>query len=234
MTLPDRRPLLCLVTDRRRLFAAPGRFEESRVCLVEQARRAVEAGIDLIQIRERDLDAVDLAAVVAEIAALARGSATKVLVNDRVDIAVASGADGVHLRADSIPPEAARQLLPAWMLVGRSVHTRDEAVAAAPHVDFLIAGTVFPTPSKPAEARRLGVEGLSEIARAVPVPVIAIGGITVEAMPTLAAAGAAGAAAIGLFMAPRAPRDGRSCRAVDVRDVVSRSRALFDSRKAAS
>jgi len=221
-------------------MAGAARFEDSVACLVEQARRAVEAGVDLLQVRERDLEAADLAAAVEAIVAVARGSATKVLVNDRLDVAVACGADGVHLRGDSIPPQAARRLLPGSMLVGRSVHSRDEAIAAAPHVDFLIAGTVWRTPSKPAGERLLGTRGLSEISRAVSVPVLAIGGVTVESMAPLAAAGAAGAASIGMFIDQRGPFDGReprdlwSCGAADVRDVVNRARVLFDSGKPAS
>ena len=87
-------------------------FAVERRSLLAQARRAVDAGVDLIQVRERDLEAASLAALVADIVAIARGTPTRVVVNDRLDVALACGADGVHLRGDSIPVEAARRLAP--------------------------------------------------------------------------------------------------------------------------
>jgi thiamine-phosphate pyrophosphorylase len=178
---------LCLVTDRR---VRP---------VLEQCREAIQAGVDLIQVRERDLDGGPLAALVAELVRLTRGTATRVVVNDRLDVALACGADGVHLRGDSIPPEAARAIAPAGFLIGRSVHHEQEAKTAAAGADYLVAGTVFPTSSKAGLTEWLGVEGLARICRAVPVPVLAIGGVTVDRLPGIAAAGAAGIAAIGLF-----------------------------------
>ena len=181
--------MMCLVTDRRR--ADP----------VQQARRAAEAGIDLIQVRERDLEAAALAALVSDVVAVTRGTGTRVVVNDRLDVALACGAAGVHLRGDSVPVSAARRLAPAGFLVGCSVH-RVEDVQRTAGADYLIAGTVFPTSSKPAgppPPRLLGVEGLAAIVRAAPAPVLAIGGMTEERIGPITAAGAAGFAAIGLF-----------------------------------
>lgn len=190
----------CLVTDRRRLCPGARSFADARRGLVEQARRAAAEGIDLIQVRERDLEAADLAALVADVVAITRGSATRVLVNDRIDVALACGADGVHLRADSVPVAEARRLLPAPRLVGRSVHSVREAVAAA-GADYLIAGTVFPSASKrTGSAELLGIEGLRAIVDATAVPVLAIGGITPDRIDSVLAAGAAGIAAIGLFI----------------------------------
>jgi len=179
--------MLCLVTDRR---LRP---------VVEQCSEAVQAGVDLIQIRERDLDGRPLATLVAEVVRLTRRTATRVVVNDRLDVALACGADGVHLRGDSMPPEAARSIAPARFLIGRSVHDEQDAKTAAAGVDYLVAGTVFPTPSKAGLTEWLGVEGLARICHSVSVPVLAIGGVTVDRLPGIAAAGAAGIAAIGLF-----------------------------------
>jgi thiamine-phosphate pyrophosphorylase len=179
--------MLCLVTDRR---LRP---------VVEQCSEAVQAGIDIIQIRERDLDAGPLVTLVAELVHLTRGTPTRIVVNDRLDVALACRADGVHLRGDSMPPEAARSIAPAGFLIGRSVHHEQEAKAAAASVDYLVAGTVFPTSSKAGLTEWLGVEGLARICRSVSVPVLAIGGVTVDRIPGVAAAGAAGIAAIGLF-----------------------------------
>jgi thiamine-phosphate diphosphorylase len=182
--------IVCLVTDRHR--ADP----------VEQARAASAAGIDLIQVRERDLDARPLAALVTRVLEAAQGSPrTRVVVNDRLDVALACGAHGVHLRADSIPPAAARRIAPEGFVVGRSVHDAAEALRAG-QADYLLAGTVFPTASKPSATSWLGVEGLRAIVRAVPVPVLAIGGVTLDRMDEIARAGAAGIAAIGLFCTP--------------------------------
>jgi thiamine-phosphate pyrophosphorylase len=179
--------MICLVTDRRQ--RPP----------IEQAAEAVDAGVDLIQIRERDLDTSSLASLVQRIVELTRGSATRVVVNDRVDVALACGAAGVHLRGDSIPASRVRSIVPPGFLLGRSVHGRDEALAAAQDVDYLIAGTLFPTASKPGRIDLLGLDGLESVATAVRVPVLAIGGITLERAADVAAAGAAGIAALGLF-----------------------------------
>jgi thiamine-phosphate pyrophosphorylase len=178
---------LCLVTDRH---ARP---------VVEQCGEAVRAGVDMIQVRERDLEGGRLASLVAELVHLTRGTATRVVVNDRLDVALACRADGVHLRGDSIPPVSARSIAPPGFLIGRSVHHVDEARAVASGVDYLIAGTVFPTPSKAGLTEWLGVEGLARICRTVSVPVLAIGGMTPDRLADVASAGAAGVAAIGLF-----------------------------------
>lgn len=191
----------------------------------------------MIQIRERDLDAADLARLVVEVAALARGSRTRVVVNDRLDIALASGAGGVHLRADSIAPAIARSIVPRGFLIGRSVHGVDEAIACAADVDYLIAGTVWTTESKPAavESRSLlGRSGLAAIATAVRVPVVAIGGVTPERVQAVVGSGAAGIAAIGLFMADPEPGDAGECRAMPLRQRVEAIRMRFDTSKAAS
>jgi thiamine-phosphate diphosphorylase len=222
--------MICLVTDRRRLLAsdgapatAPGAWQ---ACLVMQARHAVDAGVDLIQVRERDLEAGALAALVAELLAVAAHTSTRIIVNDRLDVALACGADGVHLRGDSIPVGAARQLAPAGFLIGRSIHGVEGAMAAA-DADYLIAGTVFRSASKSAATPLLGVDGLKAIVRAVDRPVRAIGGITSDRIGEIAAAGAAGFAAIGLFMADRAGVEG-GCRAAELRQTVKHGRARFD------
>jgi len=189
----------CLVTDRRRLCPDADSFAAARRCLVEQARRAAGVGVDLIHIRERDLGGASLAALVSDLVAVTRGSTTRVVVNDRIDVALVSGADGVHLRGDSVSVVAARRLLPPPLLVGRSVHTVQEASAAS-DADYLIAGTVFPSAAKPGAAELLGLDGLRAIVSASAVPVLAIGGITPDRIAEVLAAGAAGIAAIGLFI----------------------------------
>jgi thiamine-phosphate pyrophosphorylase len=217
----NRQPLhtvtICLVTDRRRL--APGASPDlSRARVVAQARDAVDAGVDLIQIRERDLEAADLAALVAAVMAVARGTRTRVVVNDRLDVALACGADGVHLRADSIPVAAARRIASGGFLVGRSVHAVADLPAAL-GADYLIAGTVFPSVSKAQAHALLGVDGLRAIVAGAGVPVLAIGGMAADRLDEVAAAGAAGVAAIGFFMAADAST---------MKNLVDRARLRFD------
>jgi thiamine-phosphate pyrophosphorylase len=191
--------VLCLVTDRRRLCSETVAFEVARRRLIDQAKWAVTSNVDLIHVRERDLETAELATLVSDLVRVSRGSGTRVVVNDRVDVALACGADGVHLRHDSVRAEAVRAISPGGFLVGRSVHGLAEAEGAGP-VDYLIAGTVFPTVSKPAATPMLGLDGLAEVVQAVAVPVLAIGGITRERLDEVAATGAAGAAGIGLFI----------------------------------
>ena len=218
------RPILCLVTDRRRLAGGDETFETARVRLVQLARDAVDAAIDLIQVRERDLETATLVDLVSDLVDIARGSTTRIIVNDRVDVALACGAGGVHLRSDSIAPASARAMAPPGFLIGRSVHQLAEAVEHAPAVDYLIAGTLFPTISKPAADRLLGESGLRQMAAAVRVPILAIGGVTVERVPAIAASGAAGVAGIGLFLPS----------AISMRKVAAAVRAQFDSVRTAS
>ena len=216
-------PVVCLITDRARVGGADG--------TVERVRWAASAGVQLVQVRERDLDGGPLTALVRRCVEAVRGSGARVLVNDRLDVALAAGADGVHLRADSLPPSAARSIAPAGFLIGRSVHRLDEALRVAPDVDYLIAGTVFPTPSKPAGTPLLGVGGLRSIAAAVRVPVLAIGGISIERIGQIAEAGAAGVAAVGVFIGRRSET---GCGAAPLAGVVQPARRQFDSMKTAS
>jgi thiamine-phosphate pyrophosphorylase len=221
--------MICLVTDRRRLAAAGAPSHAARVCLVAQIRHAVDAGVDLIQVRERDLEAADLAALVTDLLTVTRATPTRLVVNDRIDVALACGADGVHLRGDSIPIAAARRLAPAGFLIGRSVHGVGEAIAAA-GADYLIAGTVFASSSKPAHTRWLGMEGLRSITTAVDVPVLAIGGMAGGRIGDAAEAGAAGFAAIELFMASHLDAKVPEDRVVELRQIVNIARSRFDRR----
>jgi thiamine-phosphate pyrophosphorylase len=218
---------LCLVTDRRRLVPPGAPDHEARRCLLTQVRHAVQAGVDLIQIRERDLEAAALAALAREVLAAARGTPTRVVVNDRLDVALACGADGVHLRSDSMSVGAARQLAPAPFVIGRSVHRIDE-LAAAHGADYVIAGTVFSSASKPDGHPLLGVEGLRAIVRKATAPVLAIGGVTMARLDAVAAAGASGIAAIGLLMRSGEAATDR-CRAFALHETVARARIRFDS-----
>ena len=187
-------PVVCLITDRARVGGADG--------TVERVRWAASAGVHLVQVRERDLDGGPLTALVRRCVEAVRGSRARVLVNDRLDVALAAGAHGVHLRADSMPARNVRTLCPPGFLIGRSVHARDEAIdaAAAGGLDYLLFGTVFPTASKQGR-EATGTSALAEVVAAAAIPVLAVGGVSTDNVGDVAAAGAAGFAAIGMFAA---------------------------------
>ena len=192
------RPVLCLVTDRARLRCG-GAQDDIGVTLA-LIRCAAAAGVDLVQIRETGLTDRALGDLVERAVAAARGTPTRILVNDRVDIALAHGADGVHLKGESAPAARVREHAGADWIVGRSIHGLEEGreVVAGGGLDYVCLGTVFATPSKPGR-RPLGAGLLRQAAAALPLPVLAIGGVTRERVAEIAASGAAGVAAIGMF-----------------------------------
>ena len=166
-----------------------------------QIAAAARAGVDLIQIREPGLEAGVLAALTRAAVEAAAGTGARIVVNDRLDVALAAGAAGVHLRGDSFAAARVRTLAPADFLVGRSVQSEDEAaeIEAAGGCDYLLFGAVFSTTSKPAGHQPAGLAALSRVCSRVRTPVLAIGGVTADRVPSLRAAGAAGAAGISLF-----------------------------------
>ena len=196
--------LLCLVTDRRRLGAALEIPETEWIeALRQQAAGAAAGGVDYIQVREPDLEAGELADLVRSIVRAVASTPAKVLVNDRIDVAIAAGAAGVHLKEQSILPSEARRITPPGFVIGCSVHGI-ASIAARKSADFLIAGTVMPTASKRA-VDYLDKDGLSSIVEAAAgQPVLGIGGLDLRSIPLLMSAGAAGMAAIGAFMPDRA------------------------------
>lgn len=220
-------PVLCLVTPGRGV-SLHATSEQRCTALDTLVRHAVRAGIDLVQIREPDLPARVLVEVVGRAVEASRNSATRVLVNDRIDVALAAGADGVHLGTRSLPSQRVREMAPAPFILGRSIHSVEEArrVAAERAVDYLIAGTVFPSASKPDETHFLGAPGLAEIVASASIPVLAIGGVTLDNIPSIARAGASGFAAIRLFCDAMA--------GFCLHDIVSNARNAFDTAKGIS
>ena len=187
------RPLICLVT------AGVGGAASGD--LVSLAAQAAAAGVSLVQIRERQLADAALLSLTRKVVDVVSGVRTAVLVNDRVDVAAAAGAAGVHLRSDSVPARRVRAIAPDGFLIGRSVHSAGEAAAAEAEggLDYLIFGTVFASASKPPGRMVAGLEELRRTCETVRLPVLAIGGITIARAREAAGAGAAGIAAIGLF-----------------------------------
>jgi thiamine-phosphate pyrophosphorylase len=175
--------------------------------LVDRIGAAARAGVHLIQIRQPDFEALPLTRLVADAVHAVAGTPARVIVNDRLDVALAAGAHGLHLRADSFSAVRARAAVPPGFLIGRSVHSVDEVDRAgdAAAVDYLICGTIFGTASKPG-VRPAGLGVLSAVCAKAAVPVLAIGGIQETRLPSVAHAGAAGFAAIGLFAEPPVER----------------------------
>ncbi len=191
------RPLLCLVTDRR----------SARLPLVETVAAAVAAGVDWVQVREKDLDGAALLALTQSLSDAARAAcdAVRILVNRRVDVALAAGADGVHLGFDAVPPEVARRLLGGSALIGVATHAPGElGPEACATLSYAQLAPVFPPLSKPGERPALGLAALSQAARTGP-PLLAQGGIDASNASACVEAGAAGVAVTGAILGAADP-----------------------------
>jgi thiamine-phosphate pyrophosphorylase len=163
---------------------------------------AVAAGVDWVQLRDKSASALTMYRQAGEL----RSSRIRLSINDRLDVALACGAQGVHLAAQSLPVREAKALAGGRLIVGRSVHGLDEAVACAGEgADYLTFGHVFPSASKPGLEPR-GIAQLAEIVRAVEVPVMAIGGIDVSNVNQVLATGCAGIAIISAILSASDPR----------------------------
>ena len=179
-------PLLCFVTDRKRCLGRD---------LEEVVAQAVAHGAGMVQLREKDLSARDLFELGTRVQNAIAGRA-KLILNDRVDVALALNADGVQLPEDGMPVADAMRIASPSMLIGRSVHSVSGAVEAqSDGADFLIAGTIFPSPSHPYGPTQ-GVDFLRALCREVSVPILAIGGVTTQNVGDVMEAGCSGVAVI--------------------------------------
>jgi thiamine-phosphate pyrophosphorylase len=181
---------LYVISDRRLVTSLPEVFGDIAA--------AAPPGAVAFQLREKDLPARELAALARAVISRTRAYGARVLVNDRLDVARAVGADGVHLAATSMPPEEARGSIG---LIGLSCHSPAELYAAA---DFAVLGPIYETPSKAAYGAPLG-EGAVERARGAPLPLYAIGGVDEARTPGLVAKGAAGVAVISAVLSAKDP-----------------------------
>ena len=156
--------------------------------------------------REKDLPASEVFDLARRLCSLCRRYGARLLINDRIDVALAVKADGVHLPVDSFTPADARRVLGPAAIIGASTHTLAEArAAAAGGADFIVFGPVFDTPSKRLFGPPLGLDALSEVVREIDVPVLAIGGVTAERGPTLRRCGARGVAAVSAILTASDP-----------------------------
>ena len=181
-----------------------------------QAVAAAEAGADFLQVREKDLTAGELVALVSNIVHRVIGSSLVVLVNDRLDVALAAGAHGVHLPEAGVPPREIRGLVGTEFIVGQSVHGDQSPADGA---DFGLFGTVFPSATKRPEHEPAGVDALAAAARRAGVPLLAIGGVNETTVHLLAHA-CEGVAAIGWFATSEVQR---------LSDAVRLARRAFDT-----
>lgn len=181
--------------------------------------KAVRGGADVIQLRDKAAPALDLYTLGLAVRDTVRAGGAKLTINDRLDVALALGADGVHLAGKSLPVEAARPLLPPPTWVGCSVHSVEEAVSAErAGVSYVTYGHVFDSHSKPGLPPR-GIEALASVVEAVQIPVLAIGGITGANIERVLATGVAGIAVIGAVMAQADPERA----AYELREAMDRS-----------
>ncbi|MFL6213776.1 MAG: thiamine phosphate synthase [Blastocatellia bacterium] len=197
-TLKRPTPLVYLITDRQ-MLTRRSRAPQPQA-LIDFLRAAIAAGVDLIQLRERDLSAREMLAIADTIAMDAEQSGASLLINDRADIAACAGA-GVHLTTRSMTAEVVRRAFGEQMLIGASTHSLDEArTAASKGADFIVFGPVFETESKKMYGPPVGLAALREVAEQLTIPVIALGGIKPDNFSEALRAGAAGVAAISMFV----------------------------------
>lgn len=168
--------------------------------LVDRVGAAARAGVHFIQIRQPLLEGRAMNRLVERSVRVTKGTAARILVSDRVDVALVAGAHGVHLRGDSMPATRVRAIAPRGFVIGRSVHSADEGerVAQEGGLDYLLFGTVFTTRSKPGVAAA-GIDALAAACAGIAIPVLAVGGMTPSGLGAVPRAGAVGWAAIGMF-----------------------------------
>lgn len=188
-----------------RLYFVTDRHQTAGRPLPDVVRAALDGGVRAVQLREKDLEAGELYRLAARLRELTARYAARLLINDRLDVALAVEADGVHLGQMSFPVRAARQLLGPDTLIGVSTHTPAEIVATE-GADFVIFGPVYFTPSKATYGKPQGLERLRQAVRSSPVPVFAIGGIHTGRIAAVRAAGARGIALISALSGAPDPR----------------------------
>lgn len=205
--MPSLESRVLLVTDRHQTNGRP---------LVSILQAVLTVGTPAIQVRERDLSAKDLLALTRAVQTFTTQRGSQLLVNDRIDVALSLEGVGVHLRSNSLPAAVARRLLGPQRLLGVSAHSMDEAVRAeANGADYVVLGPVYETPSKQAFGPPLGLSKLEAVCQVVQVPIIGIGGVTVDRARDVRRAGAFGVAVITAILSAE--------------DVEAATRALLDA-----
>lgn len=175
---------------------------------VEAVEGALRGGAPAVQLRWKGAPTRDLFQIASRLRDATRFSGALLIINDRLDVALAVDADGVHLGDDDLPLSAAREIAPAGFIIGRSVDDADEASAAeAGGADYVGLGPVYPTGSKSGLGSAIGPEGVAAVRRRIDIPIVAIGGIDVSNIGPVVEAGADGVAVIGAVMSAPDPED---------------------------
>jgi thiamine-phosphate pyrophosphorylase len=186
-----------MLTLSSRLLVVTDRRQTNGRSLVPLLQRVLTAGVPAIQLRERDLSARELVTLAREVQAVTASRSSQLLINDRIDVALALEGVGVHLRSTSLPVSVARQLLGAQRLLGVSVHAVEEAVQVESlGADYIVLGPIYETPSKQMFGPPLGIHTLEKACRLVRIPIIGIGGVTAARAREMRRAGAFGVAVI--------------------------------------
>jgi thiamine-phosphate pyrophosphorylase len=189
---------LYLITDRRQTSGRP---------LLDVVHAALDGGVMAVQLREKDLGSRELYKLAKEMRSLTGQYGAKLFINDRIDVALAAGADGVHLGAGSIPVSEERRVWGTELLIGYSAHSSDEASQAADAgADFLTIGPVYHTPSKAAYGKPLGLSELHATVARSSIPVFALGGVKQSCIADVMSAGASGIALISAILTAEDPK----------------------------
>jgi len=205
--MPTLSSRLLVVTDRHQTKGRP---------LVPLLQRVLTAAAPIVQLRERDLSARELVGLAREVQAVTAPRRAQLLINDRIDVALALEEVGVHLRSNSLPVTVARQMLGTQRLLGISVHSVEEAMQSESEgADYVVLGPIYETPSKQMFGPPLGIDTLEKACRVVRIPIIGIGGVTAARAREMRRAGAFGAAVITAILGAT--------------DIESATRELFDA-----
>jgi thiamine-phosphate diphosphorylase len=190
-------PCLCLVTDRGLCRSDLGELEW-------KVAAAIRGGVDLVQLREKDLTGRELLMLAERLKRVTGHSAT-LIINDRIDVALACGAEGVQLGEEAIPVDAARKVAGNELLLGRSVHTLEGALVAEEHgADFILAGTIYATGSHP-DSEPAGPQFISQLSEKVKIPIMGIGGISTSNVGRVMDSGGSGTAVISAILSAEDP-----------------------------
>ncbi len=188
-------PTLCLVTNRT--LTKEMSFEDT-------IESAIHGGIDMVQLREKDLPPKELLKLANKLREITMSKA-KLLVNGNLEVAIKAGADGIHLPQESIPVTEVRKLVPDHFIIGKSAHDKESAISAANDgVDYIVLGTIFPTDSKP-DIETGGIHRIRTVCAEVECPILAIGGIRHDNINSVIIAGAYGAAISGAILTAQDP-----------------------------
>lgn len=190
-----------------RLYLITDRHQTGVNTLTDVVRMALESGVRAVQLREKDLPTAELYRLAMALRRLTNEFNAMLIINERLDVALAVGADGVHIGISSLPVADVRRVLGNGGIIGYSAHDIDEALRAqADGADFVTFGPLFPTPSKLAYGKPCGVKILASVSTAMEIPVLALGGISEENIAGAFSAGIEGIAVISAVMAAADPR----------------------------